>query len=448
MRFFRIFSLTVWMLLTVVSATRAEHLLQESSATATRATVELEVRGHLRIQKTRDKDDDSKEPATKKLKLAVDGKLIYHQRTLPDQQGSRSAVRYYEQSEARVVVDDRLFQPQLKTDRRLVRVDVAGEQIRFRCPQGPLSREELEVVATQGNCLLLHRILPDKEVSVGQAWGLDGNAVAPIFGLDTAYSSGLQAKLKSVKDNVARIEISGPLDGSVDGVASRIDCEGDLYFDLQRRQITMFDVSFDESRNISGGQPGIEAHSHLRLTIKPTSTHPELKDASIAQFPSTSAELLRYVSPNGTFHLVHSPQWRVVRDSAKNTTFRLLNGGDVVAQGNLSKLKNLPAEEKLTLKTFEQDVRQTLEKLEGQVVSTEEAPLESGLHMLRVIGQGKVQEVDVQWVYLHLANAEGARISCVFTMEQKQAERFEGADLALLNGLRFTEKTAKAGETK
>lgn len=439
--------------LALSSTAHASHLLRETPSTATKATVQLEVRGHLHLQQPADSAKDDDEPATqadkvKKLKLAVDGKLVYHQRLLPDHKGQRSAVRHYESTQAKVVVDDRLFEPQLKDDRRLVRVDVAGEEVQFRSPHGPLSREELEVVAIQGNCLLLHRLLPDKEVTMGEAWTLDGNAIAPIFGLDVAFSSGIQAQLKSVKNNVARISIAGPLDGSVEGVASRIDCEGDMEFDVERRQITMFDVSFDESRNISGGQPGIEAHSHLRISIQPTSIHPELRDASIAQFPSADQPLLRYVAPNGEFHLIHSPQWRVVRDSAKHTTMRLLDGGDVVAQGNLSKLKNLPTGEKLSLKAFEQDVRQTLAKLEGHIASTEETPLENGLHLLRVIGQGKVQEVDVQWVYLHLSDAKGQRVSCVFTLEQKQAERFGGADLALLNGLRFTPQTAKATTSK
>ncbi|MCA9178059.1 MAG: hypothetical protein KDB14_26530 [Planctomycetales bacterium] len=438
------------------TAWAGKYLLQHRPTPTQSAHVQLEVRGHLLIDgkpasKTASKTPASEggvekaaQPEPKKLPLTIDGDLKYGQRLLPDNQGRRSAVRHYKENHAKVTVDGRLFQPQLQDQHRLIHVDVEGERVRFRSLRGPLSREELDLVEVQADPLLLHRLLPGEEVEVGAEWTIDGAAAAPIFGLDATYSAGLQAELKEVKQGVARILIHGPLDGASEGVPSRIDCQAELTFNVATRQILMFDLEFSEQRSISGGQPGIEAKSHLRVTLRDAPVPAELQDDAIGKIGDVgSAELLRYRAPKGEFVLMHRPQWRVVADSPKQSTLRLLESGDVIAQGNLSKLPKLPAGEQLTLEVFAEDVRKTLEKLEGEVAQVEESTLGADLRVLRVIGLGKVQDIDVQWVYLHLSDDHGNRVSCVFTLEKKQVEKFEGEDLALLGGLEFVTEAAQ-----
>lgn len=423
------------------------YLLREEPLSGASARVQVEVRGQLRVHHT---PAGQKQQQVKELPLAVDGELTFRQRLLPDHQGRRRAVRHYSDTQAKVVVDGRLFRPEIQQDRRLVQVEVEGEQTRLRCPEGPLTRQELDVVDLQGDSLLLHRLLPDREVQVGESWAVEGSSAAPIFNLDEAFGGGIQATLEAVEQDVAKIQLEGVLDGAVEGVGTRIEFEAELQFDLAARHITMFDVTFVEKRDISGGQPGIDARSHLRTTIEKAGIPASLRDEAVSQFPPQSgAELIRYRSPNGRFALIHAPAWRVISDTPKRTTLRLLDGGDVIAQGTLSMLTKLPADKPLTLKTFEADVRATLGNLKGEVVQSEQSKLDSGLHLLRVTGAGQVQEVDVQWVYLHASDPQGHRVSCVFTLEQKRVERFQGAEISLLSGLEFITATAqKSAETK
>lgn len=433
-----------------------QHLLKEKPPTCVAVEVKLEVRGKLLIEEPVDpqKDEEDAGPKIKKLPLTVDGMQQFHQRLLPDVQGRREAARHYTKTTAKITVDQQTFAPQLAADRRLVRVAVEGGELAFRSPQGPLSREEQEIVEVQGNPLLLHRLLPDQEVELKQAWAIDANAVAPIFGLDRAFSGSLEGRLLSVEGKQARISVKGDLDGAVDGVPSRVECEATLEMDLELQLITRFDATFEEQREISGGLPGVDATSRLRTTVEPASIPESLETAALAKFPpsESSDQLLRYTAPGEGFSLMHSPAWRVVRDTPKRTTLRLLDGGDVVAQANLSALKPIPTGKRLTLDEFVTDVRDTLKKLKGQVTEVETTDLgtTSKLQALRVMAEGKVQEVGVVWIYMHVSDKEGQRVSAVFTMEKKRQEKFAGADVSLLSGLTLAEaplaETAKTKE--
>ena len=93
-----------------------------------------------------------------------------------------------------------------------------------------------------------------------------------------------------------------------------------------------------------------------------------------------------------------------------------------------------------TLVDFQQDVKNVLDKQFGEFVTATEAVNDNGLHVMRVVANGMISELSIDWVYYHITNNEGRRASCVFTYESDLADRFGAVDQAVMSSFRFREQ--------
>jgi hypothetical protein len=120
----------------------------------------------------------------------------------------------------------------------------------------------------------------------------------------------------------------------------------------------------------------------------------------------------------------------------------MVDRGELIAQANISALPQLEKGETFSIVDFQQDVKRALADHLGEFVTASESLTDSGLRVMRVVTTGKTAELSIDWIYYHVADDQGRRISCVFTHESELAERFGAVDQSLLSSLRFVEKTA------
>ena len=59
------------------------------------------------------------------------------------------------------------------------------------------------------------------------------------------------------------------------------------------------------------------------------------------------------------------------------------------------------------------------------------------LRTMRVVATGLVQEVPVQWVFMHFSDDFGRQVSATFTLESSNVEIFAGSDAQLANSFQF-----------
>ena len=124
---------------------------------------------------------------------------------------------------------------------------------------------------------------------------------------------------------------------------------------------------------------------------------------------------------------------------------RYVDRGDLLAQCNIVDLPARPADNPLKLEQFKTEVAKIIEAEESaKVVDAEELKTNTGLSALRVVVQGVEEKVPVQWIYYHVAAADGRRLTYVFTLEQEIAERFAPADKRLVNATIFKPKPVKS----
>ena len=403
----------------------------------TRVQIAVEISGELKI------NADGK----KVIPLPIIGKgdLLYDEKLLADKASpdARSAVRYYHTASAQSRVGDKDLTTSLSNDRRLIRVVATESNVTLSSPTGPLAVDELELIDAQGNSILLNRLLPSTEVSIGDKWTHDEKLAAALFGLDVVVKSTLESVLKRVDGQIAYIELSGTTSGSVAGVASDVEATAKYSFDLEQRRITWLAMSIQEHRAVGHAEPGFDLTARLRISINPaTETPPELSDDAVLTLPrdSTAAPWLTFHSQVGGFRLVHDRNWRLMIDRNDVTVLRFVERGELIAQCNISRLPDAAEKKQLTMASFQTDIQRVLDKNFGQFAESTESKNERGLRVLRTVVSGVAADLPIQWTYYHLTDDQGRQASLVFTLDAKLVERFAGGDQTLVSTFQLVDR--------
>jgi hypothetical protein len=338
----------------------------------------------------------------------------------------------------------------LREDRQIVAAEAKqADEVTIFSPLGPLTRDELDLVDVPGNSLLVDRLLPGKRVTVGQTWKLESKALAPLFVLEAVNESDIECQLKSVKKGLAIVYLRGTISGAVGGVGSEIRLAAKYNFDVEQQRVTWFALSMKEKRAIGHAQPGLDITARLQMALSKASQVPELDDRLLSDLslePDDASRLLEFKSERAGFQLLTNRTWRTMIDRQDVAVMRMVDRGDLIAQCNLSPLPKLAEREPFGMEQFQQDIKRILDENFGEFVTASESQTESGLQVLRVVAAGTVSDLPIQWVYYHLTNPAGRRASCVFTLESRLVDRFEGADHTLISSFRFTQVTATAAK--
>jgi hypothetical protein len=392
----------------------------------------LQVGGELKLV------DNDRE---KSVPMSVVANLKYDEHLLAlDAQGrpARSA-RYYDDVRAVIKVDQGGEKPQLAAKHRLIVAECSSDSpaVMF-CPHDPLSREELDLIDVQANTLLLDQLLPGQPIAVGESWTLNNDFWAQLLGLDAVSWSEVQCVLGQVTDGTADIAAAGSVSGAVGGVTTEIELKIKLKYLVQPQQFSQFAILVKEKRAVGHVGPGLDTIAKLLISIRPITESAGLSAAALQSIPpQTSPELqrLHYASQRGQFHFDYDRRWYLTSDDPKLAIWRLLDRGALVAQCNMSPLS--PKKEPLTLPQFQRDVEQSLGKNFGQFTKATKTTNQAGYTVFRVVAQGKVSELPIEWVYYLLQDDQGRGVSLAFTYEQELASRLGEADQLLVDRLRI-----------
>jgi hypothetical protein len=378
-------------------------------------------------------------------KMSVECNLDYYEKTLDmpakDEDVSRS-VRSYDRAEAQIKVGDMDFGSSLGPERTLIVDEITPQNALLFCPRGPLTFKELELIDVQADSLLMDRFLPDKPLAVGDSWKLSEKLMAQLLGLDEVGQTDVQCVLKEVTDQAARFEMSGKVAGAIDGVTSDIEIQARYRFILKSKRIDWLGMRILEQRRSSPVSDGFNTVAILQMTIVPEGQTERLSKADLKDLPMRSApELtkLYHLSKQGGWELTHDRNWYVFRDKQELAIMRRLEKGEVIAQGHISSLPQGKPDKLVSLEEFQNDVKKALPKEFKEFVEAGQTVDDAGRRVLRVALRGEASDLPILWIYYHIADQEGRQMACVFTFEEKYADRFGKADIQIIESLRFTD---------
>ncbi|MGQ9574112.1 MAG: hypothetical protein ACUVUC_02245 [Thermoguttaceae bacterium] len=410
-----------------------------------RVEVLLEVDGHLKIPDLKASGPGKTTP----VKMRATGKLDYEEKTLEAPaagQGPLRSIRYYDKAEAVIRVGQDEFRPSLRDQRRLIAAQLEGSAVTLFHPSGLLTREELDLIDLLGNSLLLDRLMPERPVALNGTWRHPDALMAGLLGLDAVNSNDVESVLRLVSGGEARIEISGHVGGSVNGVSTSIELKGKYRFDLKRGRVMWLALALQEDRGAGPIGPGLEVQARLEVKVSPLQQPVHLTEAMLADLKAVAtAELKRlYYGPaQGGWELAYDRRWVVIQDRPETVLLRMVDRGEYLGQCTIVSGRRPEGAKELTLAEFQDDIRRALGASFGRVVGATESG-EGDRRVYRVVVVGEAAQVPIQWIYYRLADPSGRQVILAFTVKRELAERFEPADQDLTRALRFVDATMAA----
>ncbi|MEK6239289.1 MAG: hypothetical protein N2C14_31615 [Planctomycetales bacterium] len=419
-----------------VSAAEKEYRLQARipQGQLTRVRMQLEVEGQLKLL-----DADKK----RDLPLKVNAQFDYHERFVqgtPSQLGGLRSVRYYQRPRAEIEIGKGESQSELRSDRRLIVVDSpGGSPVQLFSPSGPLTREELDLLSTQANSLLLHALLPDKAVKVGDEWKATPDVWGAVLGVDAVAASDVKSKLSEVKDGVAVIDSHGHVDAAVAGVATEVEVKSRCFFHLSSHRVTDFSMAAREKRSVGHVSPGLEVVAKVRVKISPLRSSSYLGDhklKGVPLAPNGAVTQLVYRRP-ALIQFHHGRDWFVVDEGEQGLSMRLIDSGELLAQCTVAAVLPGKSVAPPTPESFQAEIREAIG--EGFQEFTEAAWItnEPARKVLRVVAIGEASGLPIQWTYYLIRDKNGRQAVFTFATETALVEQLKQADYQMVASLTF-----------
>lgn len=408
-----------------------EDLAKPISAVETdRVDVKLEVSGKLGDAKS----------GTASLKLEAN--LTYDEQIIQGSDAVSSpiqAIRLYDRAEASIWLGDSAIHPKLRDDRRYIGVYCGEEQADLFCPDGPLTRDELDLLDVLANSAVIDLLLPKGPVRQGSEWQVSDQTLSRLLGLDSVTENTVACRVTEiVSGGIVRVEMSGKLRGLVLGAATQAEILARFQFPLTKRKITWLAMIMRENRSAGFVDYPFEVTSRLQLTRTPVndSRLASQRPSSSITFPPVPEHLkLIHRDESNGWQLNYDRKWYLVSGSSDLTVFRMVDRQGQVAQCNVALL---PAQEaKLTLAGLRDNVRQVLGESFGRIVDANELQSPTGHQMFHVHVVGQVSDVPIHWIYYVMATPDGKNYAVAFTVEEKTLERFGNGDREFVDGFEF-----------
>lgn len=423
------------------------YLLAEDSASSTTWNVELRVAGDgtLEFQPA----VGTAKPVTHAIRL--DASFDFQERRLSPagrDEAAWRAFRVYDAARSSVRVGERTTLPELRPERRrlVVRADRAG--LLPYSPDGPLTSQEVELLPSLGDPLLLAALLPSREVVIGETWNPEPWVCPAIAGTEVSFNSSVTCRLERVEAGIATISLEGTVSGAAKGATSETTLSGTLQFDLERKAVVAAKITQAEKRSVGPVAPGMTLNLTAELQKSPSkSSIPADLVASIPLEPNVESLRIEHPLLFGA-KLVCDRDWTAFQSSSRLLVLRLLDHGGIVAQCNVAPGPKVAAGERTPERQFQEDVVKALGDKLSKIVSAEEVLGPSQKRIYRVTAVGTSEGTEMVWRYYLVSAPDGSQAAFAFTAEASQLARLADRDLALVNSLEFLAPPTPADPSK
>lgn len=417
---------------------------------ARRVRVELSVEGELHGPAV-----GAAEPARESI--AMEASFDFRETVHPGDPEA-AATRHYAAATARLDVAGDSQTLALPADARAVTVARLGTTPCPYLPEAALSRDELELLETPFDSLLLEDLLPGRPVAPDDRWPLGGDLAAGLLAIDTVESGAVEARLVGVGEGVASIAIDGAVDGAVDGVPTHVIVSGSFTIAADTDEdghvlvgaISRLEAVIRERRQPGHVAAGFEVEARLAVTREPAGdAEPAPEDAS----EGTATARRRgpggpgrvwYRDPLGRYDVVHEAGWRCVEEDAGGVVLRLIDLGALVAQCSITAL---PRSEDAAVPSLDEVKRHVERSLSGQFRrfdgATQAVREKDGVRVVRVVSEGDAEGLPFRWIHYVLTDDAGHRVNVTFMVEASLERRLGIADERFVAGLRLAPEAGR-----
>jgi hypothetical protein len=369
---------------------------------------------------------------------------------------AEKTARVYDNARATIRAGDEPSERILRKERRLVVAQRHGDQYLVYSPAGPLTREELELTGEHFDTLTLAGLLPGKAVAVGDTWKVNNAVAQALCNFEGLTEQTLTCKLEEVKDNVARVAVSGTATGIDLGAMVKLNVEGNYRFHLGTKHLTDLEWRQKDDRDQGPASPATSVQTTTKLTRAALDQPPEcLGDVKLVSIPSgfdvpPPLVALEYRDPQGRFELTLGRDWQAVSRNDEHVVLRLMEQGDFVAQVTITPWTPDPSGKHLSPDEFKEAMARTPGWEMEQELQVGEVPLpkDDNRWIYRVSALGKMDGLAVMQNFYLVAAPGGKQVVLLFTLTPKKAQKLAERDLSMACSIDFPGKPKDADKPK
>ncbi|MGL6097695.1 MAG: hypothetical protein ACRC7O_18085, partial [Fimbriiglobus sp.] len=306
---------------------------------------------------------------------------------------------------------------ELSADRRLIVAKRTADGTAHFSPNGPLGRDELDLVAEHFDTLCVPGLLPGSAVKVGDTWPIPPEVAQHACLFEGIVKNELVGKLVAVTDGTATFFVTGTAEGVEFGARAVVTITATGTFDTVTKRITGLTWEQADARDQGPASPATDVKATVTLKRTPQLETPtEVGAAARGKLPADGKPTdlmlsIRYSDPAGRYAFVHARDWHVVGRTRDHLVLRLMEKGEFTAQATVTAWKKADPGRH----TSPEEFKTMLAKLPGWTPEGEsvegEVPTDPGRWLYRVAARGKQdgQQV-VQFFYL-LAGPTGDQVA-------------------------------------
>jgi hypothetical protein len=379
------------------------------------------------------------------LPFSAQGLFAYEEKVLPIEPDAKDlagkTVRFYTQASLESSVRDSRTTRTLRDSVRVVVNELRGGRPFLFSPSGPLTVEEFDMVQGEAplNTLLIGQLLSPELVAPGDKWKPADAVVTALFNLDAITSNEVEVKLAEVKDETARFDIGGKIDGQVSGAVTKQTVTGRIQFDRARNKITRIELTRDDDRARGPVSHALKAQSTL-VVERSFDAVVHVNSEAVAKLPvaaNAATEQLVYTQPDGQYRFHYPRGWAVLLHNPRVTLMRFLRDGDSIAQCNILAAPTVVAGNHMDPAEFRKQVQQALGNQFQKFIQEGEVPAAKGHWVYRLAAVGQSGELPMVWYYYVAASPQGQQLVFIFQLDARRVDQFGPQDLAVIGSLEF-----------
>ncbi|MDR2642931.1 MAG: hypothetical protein LBC74_09070 [Planctomycetaceae bacterium] len=388
--------------------------------------------------------NEQQKTTTEKMEVVAGFRYEERIHKSPEKSNPLVSVRQYNLAKAKMRIGKDFKTPELKDKTRTIVSQLEGDKVVLFSPNGALRGEELLLIEDlPGNTLTLDRLLPNKEVKIGESWQISDAELRSFLSIDAVTESRVEAVLTAVADNIAIIEIVGEVNGIYLGAETKMSVKAKYQFDLNIQRINWLGVLIQEDRSVSHVGPGFDLVAKLQINISPLGKPQVLTDEFMSEINVLADNKvlgLKYDGGKGAWRFAHDRNWYVFQDDSQTTVLRRLHYGELVAQCNIADMGKVDIKTMTTLDRFTKEISSGLGKNYKKVVAADQYTNDAGYQVYTVMIDGAVDDLPLRWIYNLLTAQDGRQTVVVFVIEAKMLKIFGDSDDMLLNTYRMIRK--------
>ena len=386
--------------------------------------------------------------------------------------GAVRSVRQYEQAGMKRKMGASVTRPLLDSSRKNVVSDFDGKKITIYSPVGAMKAEQYALLnEAPFNTTLLDRLLPNKEVKLGDVWQIPTNILTALLGVEAVENNTVRLTLTSIVDNFAEVELylqggkdakgvdlPSTLECASEGASVALDLNGKYQYDMNSKQITWFGLRISEHRSESVATPGLECNVTLKISVAPLDEPEKLtEDVVVKMQGAPKPEMLRlyYNAQKGPWKFQHSRRWKMIEDADKATALCYVDRGEAVAQCNILSNGKIDLSTQPNLEGYKSEIQKGLGDRFAEFKQEAEYEGQNGESIYYVVADGVFEETPFRWVYYLITDKEGNQATIMFEIRADFLDRYDDSGNEIVESFRLLprsttglqeslEKTAKA----